>query len=303
MKTNSQIKRASLVGALFLFFIPFVSNAQVVGGGGTQTYTNSTPTNSNVSTDDKYFSVNIGVISPEGTFSQPYSFGNMLFVNLATPFGYVPPRYASASNGLGAKTGYLLNFTGFSSLTKFAMGSGQGRFGLNYAFEFGYNPISWSNVPWSSYDMSVSTTGFFYDGLKFGPQINLNPMENMGICLYVTIDPYLTIPGGESANYNITDGSGVLHSGTYDVSDSAGIHVNINVSAGIMFYYKALMLGIEYNWVHTKYTGEVKQNETQYYPNGSTAVAPEYTYGFNSVIHTNMLKFTLGLRFGGHKKG
>jgi len=247
--------------------------------------------------------VSLGIISPEGTFSQPYSFGNTAFINLATPFGYIPPGRAYPTNGLGAGTGYLLNFSGFSSFTKFAMGSGQGRVGINYGVEFGYNPISWSNVPWSTDDMTVSTTGFFYDGFKLGPQLNLNPMQNLGICLYVTLDPYLTIPGGENATYDIRDGNGVEHNGTYDVSDTSSIHLNINVSAGIMFYYKALIIGIEYNWVHTKYNGAIKQTETQTLTNGAIVTAQPADTHFTSVIQTNMLKFTLGLRFGNHKKG
>jgi len=91
-------------------------------------------------------------------------------------------------------------------------------------------------------------------------------------------------------NYNIT----------YDVSDTSSIHFNIDVSAGINFYYKALMIGIEYNWVHSKYNGAGKENETYTAANGSVSLLTAPNYLFTDVISMNMLKFTIGLRFGSH---
>lgn len=150
--------------------------------------------------------------------------------------------------------------------------------------------------------MTVSTSGFLYDGLKFGPQFNINPIQNLGIGFYVTADPYLTFPGGENATYDVTDGS-IKHNGTYDVSDTSVIHLNIDISAGIIFYYKALILSIEYNSIHTKYNGAIKQTETQTLANGTIVTIQPTDTHFTSVIHTNMLKFTIGVRLGSHPKG
>lgn len=306
MKITSLITLIKYGAVIFscILINPLLSSAQMVGGGGALT-SNSLPANSNLTEDDLYSAFSIGVIVPEGTFGQAYSFGNEYFSNLAVPFGYVPMGYLPASHGLGAKTGYNFGFSGFDALSKFQLGSNlPARFGLQLGFDFDYMPISWSNVNWSSNSMTVSTDPFYYTAFKIGPQFNINLKDNMGIGLYVTINPSLSIPGGENATYtgSSVNGSGrYTYSGTYDVSDTSSIHFNVNVSAGISFYYKALIIGIEYNWLHTKYNGAIKQNETQTYSNGGVS-NPSVIYPFTSVLSTNMLKFTIGIRFGSKGK-
>ena len=276
---------------------PIYTSAQVVGGGGTQTYSN-TPTNSNLLEDDFFSALSIGAIIPEGLFGQQIT--NPFLVNSNAPTITLPFQ---GQSGLGATTGFNLGFSGFGALSKFQVGpSSTGRFGLLFGFDFGYIPLNWSTVDWSSYDLTLSTSAFFYTGLKFGPQLYINPMENMGIGIYATIDPYLTIPGGVNGTLNYTDPYGDNTDLVYSVSDTSSIHLNINVSLGINFYYKALIIGIEYNWIHTKYNGDDKETGTYYEAANNTTYAVASDYHFSNVIDMNMLKLTIGIRFGSHPR-
>jgi hypothetical protein len=302
-----KLKSVSAIILLGVLLSPVFCSAQMVGGGG-EPVNNTTPVSG--CADDGYSAFKFGVILPEGTYAQPYSFGNNYFYNLASPFGGKPITGEPAGAlGLGAKTGYEFEYSGFISFSKLQLGANlPARFGMQIGFEGGLNPISWSDVNWSEQYMTVSTSTFLYGGFKIGPQFNINPMENMGICFYATLDPYITLPGGESATYN---GSGYnntygdyTYTGTYDVKDTTGIHVNIDVSAGINFYYKALLIGIEYNWLHSRYNGAITQSETDTYTNVYTIPTTARTdVGFTSVIQMNMLKFTIGVRFGNHRRG
>lgn len=284
--------------AVFLFSVflnPLFTRAQVVGGGTGQPVNNNTASTSILDEDDFYSAFSIGIVLPEGLFGQavtnPFT-STGYFKNLTYPF--------QGQTGLGATTGYNFGYSAFVSLSKVQMGpSLPARFGLQFGFDFDYMPISWSNVPWSKYDETVTTNSFLYMGFKIGPQFNVNPMDNMGIGIYATINPSLTIPGGINSTYNYTDGSGDNYNITYNVSDTSSIHLNIDVSAGINFYYKALIIGIEYDWIHTKYNGAAKENEIYTAANGAVS-NPSSTYTFNDVFSMDILKFTIGLRFGTH---
>jgi antitoxin component YwqK of YwqJK toxin-antitoxin module len=239
--------------------------------------------------DNFYSAFSVGVILPQGSFAQQIPVTITYFSDLTLPF--------KGQEGLGATTGFNFNYALFASLSNLRLGPAlPARIGLQFGIDFGYIPTNWSNVNWSNYNMTLSTSPFLYTGFKIGPEFNINPIRNMGIGIYVTADPDLTFPGGETSTYKGSTGT-YSYTGTYDVSDSSTVGLNINVSAGLNFYYKALILGVEYNWVHTEYNGSVKQNETDTYPNGSLSY-PKASYSFGDVIHTNMLKLTIGFRFG-----
>ena len=277
---KSQKTKSRLLGSLVIILstIPSFMSAQVVGGGGGVQPTYGNSSNINQNEDDLFSYFEFGFILPQGLFAQSVSNPdfNSTYWNFKNPF--------KGLDGLGAKTGYSIKYSMFASFTKMQLSSTlPARFGLNFGFDFGYIPTSWSNVR-NTYITNVTSDPFFYMGFKIGPQFNFNFMDNMGLCIYATIDPYMSLPGGVHGTYS--DGS------TYDVTDSSSIHVNINTSAGIMFYYKVLVVGLEYNWAHTKYNGQGKYTDN----------AGNVYYGtdnaFSSVIHTNMMKITIGLRFG-----
>src|SRR5579863_6454906 len=132
MKTVSTIFIRLSVIILGLSVIPAHTSAQVVGGGGAQTYNNAPA--SNLNEDDFFSAFSIGAIIPEGLFSQevnnPFR-TNYLFKNLTLPF--------QGQNGLGATTGFNFGILGFGSLSKFQMGGNStGRFGIQFGFDFGY---------------------------------------------------------------------------------------------------------------------------------------------------------------------
>ncbi len=243
--------------------------------------------------DDVFNDVKAGVIIPEGLFGQPLSNpgGNIYDLNsLIKPF--------KGQDGLGAKTGYTLQFEGFSSLGKpHSSSSVTSHFGLQYGFGFGYVPLNWDNVQWGNYNMTVGTSQFIYGGLKFGPAFYLNPTKDMGIGIYVMVDPDFVIPAQDYATYDNIDASGTKTVTAFYVQDSRAVQSRIDYSAGVNFYYKAFIIGVEYNWVHTKYNGIVTENSSETQTNG-TITSPTTNTSFGSVIQTNMLKLTLGIRLG-----
>ncbi len=246
-----------------------------------------------VSGDDIFNVIKVGVIIPQGLFGAKVGYpdaGSANFSALQLPF--------KGQTGMGATYGATLQYEGFSAFGKPHSGpSFTTHFGLEYGFDFGFIPVSWSNVQWANYNLSVTTTSYYYAGFKVGPAFYINPTKDMGIGIYALADPYVNAPGGENASYNYTDASGTTTVGSYVIKDSNSVHFSINASAGMNFYYKAIIIGVEYNWIHTRYNGTVIENLAETQSNGSVST-PKYNYSFGNVIQTNIIKFTLGVRLG-----
>ncbi len=274
----------------FLFFERTPLKAQANLGQGQLTKDTIKP-DSNNAHGDILFSIKLGVILPQGLFSQSIATPvvnpaniNGVLGNLILPFKGV--------GGMGAKPGYGLEFEGFSSLRK----TKKINFGIDEALDFGYIPLNWNNVPWNNYNIAMGTSPFLYLGFKVGPALYFTPAPDIGIGIYGTIDPFGSAPGGEHALYTYTDPSGNMTTTRYSLRDSSDFHVNINASAGINFYFKAYVLGIEYSWVHTRYNGALSENESQVI-NGA-AYYTSANESFTNVLQTNMLKISLGIRIG-----
>jgi hypothetical protein len=153
-----------------------------------QTY-NYTPAPKLVLNEDFYSAFSVGVILPQGLFAQQIPGTITYFSDLTLPF--------KGQEGLGATTGFNFEYSLFASFNKPQPGSDLPiRIGLQFGFDFGYIPLNWSNVNWSNYNMTLSTSPFLYAGLKIGPEFNINPIKSLGIGIYVTADPFITIPGG-----------------------------------------------------------------------------------------------------------
>lgn len=290
-KYRVSYKRCLLLSFFFIAF-PFFIQAQSPVVTDSIKYRTLPATKPHRSGDDVFNDIKGGVIIPQGTFGQHITNpGGSTYNlnNLSLPF--------QGKDGLGATYGYDFQYEGFSAFGKPHSGTSfNAHVGFQYGFEFGYVPVSWNNVQWSNYNMTVGTSQFIYIGLKFGPAIYLNPTKDMGLGFYALIDPELVIPGEEYATSNTTDASGNTTVTAYYLQDSSSAHFSIDASAGVNFYYKAFIIGVEYNWVHTKYNGAITENNLET-KNGVTTTPSTYT-GFGDVIQTNMLKLTFGIRLG-----
>ncbi len=241
--------------------------------------------------DDFYNAIKFGVVMPQGLFAQPITNpGGDNFSKLTLPF--------KGKDGLGAKQGFNFQYDGFSSIGRaHERASVTTHFGFQYGLEFGYIPLSWNNVNWGIYNMNVGTSPFIYTGLKFGPGFYFNPTKDMGIGLYATCDLNFMVPGGAYATYNYTDPAGNNTVTAYYIQDTTVIHTSVNASAGINIYYKTFIIGIEYNWMHTRFDASVTQNNAETSNIGKITTPTSY-YSFSNVIHTDVIKITLGIRLG-----
>jgi hypothetical protein len=282
----------------FLLLAPAFVSAQAVDKEDARIFHLDTKPAVERSGDDIFNDVKIGIILPQGMFAQPLSDpGNNVydFTGMMVPF--------KGMGGMGAKPGYNIQYEGFSAIGKPHSGPElTAHFGVQYGFDFGYMPLNWDNISWGNYNMTVGTSPFLYGGFKVGPAFYLNPTKDMGLGIYFLVDPFATVPGGANASYNYTDASGNKTIATYDIQDSSTIHFSIDYSAGINFYYKAFILGFEYNWIHTKYNGSITEDETDTKSNGSVT-EPNTHYSFGSVLQTNVIKLTFGIRLGYGGKG
>jgi len=246
--------------------------------------------------DDFFNAVEIGVIFPQGSFSQHISNpgGNTYdFNNLTLPF--------KGQDGLGARTGANLQYQGYSNIYKINIDSNKAfRFGIQHGFDFAYIPLDWSNVQWGNYNLTVGTSPFLYMGFKVGPAFYYTIAKNFGIGVYGMIDPYITAPGGEQATYVYTDALGNRTVADYSVKDTSNFHGNIDISAGINIYYKAFIVGVEYNWIHTRYNGLATEYESD---NKSANSFTTTTSSFEDILHLNIIKVTIGVRLGYGGKG
>ena len=287
-----------LVALPILLLAPFLLSAQINSkiDGQPDTYTKSEH-DTNRTGDDIFNAVKLGVILPQGQFAQAITNPggtNYDFTNLAKPF--------KGQDGIGAKTGFDIQYEGFSFLWRIKSDNKPiARIGLQYGFDFGYIPLNWDNVQWANYNMVVGTNPFIFTGFKLGPAIYFNPTKDMGIGIYGLVDGFLSAPGGENATYNNTDASGTNTVAIYDIKDSSNVHFNVNFSAGINIYYKAIIIGVEDSWLHTQYFGQVQETETQTLSNG-TVTTPSSTTAFSNVLHINVIKLTLGVRLGYGRK-
>ena len=135
-----------------------------------------------------------------------------------------------------------------------------------------------------------------FTGFKLGPALYFNPVKDMGIGIYALLDGFLTAPGAENASYT-ADISNVNTVAIYDVKDSNNVHYNLEESVGLNIYYKAIIIGVEYDWIHTQYYGSVEQVVTQTQSNGAESTITSY-FPFNNTLHMNLIKFTVGVRLG-----
>jgi hypothetical protein len=285
-----------LYTSLFLLVAPAFLAAQAVAEKVPQPADSTFIPDTTHTGDDIFFSIKMGIILPQGIFAHPIvnpgaitTNFNTILANSILPF--------KGTGALGAKPGYTLQFDGFTSIIKFK----PVHFGIEYGFDFGYVPQNWTNVQWSNYNMTMGNSPFLFLGFKAGPAIYLNPAKDMGIGIYAVIHPYITAPGGENAFYNYTDASGNNTTVRYNLKDSSDFHVNIDASAGINIYYKLFIIGVEYSWIHTKYTGQVYENESVTI-NGITTY-PAFYNPFVGMIQTDMLKIAIGIRLGYRHRG
>ncbi len=287
-------KNQFLTGTLAVLFAPVLLQAQINGkvDGQPERFVKSKHDTTRTG-DDIFNVVKVGIIMPQGQFAQAITNpgGNMYdFNNLSKPF--------KGLDGLGAKPGYDIQYEGFSFLWRIKSDKKPiARVGLQYGFDFGYVPINWNNVQWGNYNMLVGTNPFIFMGFKLGPAFYFNPTKDMGIGIYALADGFLSAPGGENASYNATDGSGTNTVEIYDIKDSNNVHFNVDFSAGINVYYKAIIIGVEDSWLHTQYYGAIQETSTLTQSNG-TVTSPTYNYSFSNVLHLNVIKVTLGVRLG-----
>lgn len=275
---------------------PSALNAQIVGGNASQQ--NPTPASNSKKPygrehDDKFWSLSAGAIFPVGIFSQapPVVSGTTaLYSSLYAPF--------QGTAGMGATIGYNMELSVFSSFRKLQVNSYPGRIGLLYGLGGGTMNIDWSNTQWNTYGSTLTTSAFYYFGIKIGPAFYLNPMPDMGIGAYLQIDPCLTTPGGVNDEISYQNTAGDDITGHYNVQSANSLEFNLNWSLGINFYYKALFIQLEYNRMHTAYSGSVNEAIYTDYSSGALQTITPSNYSFNSVLHTNIIKLNIGIRFG-----
>ncbi len=291
-----RLLKYSTVFLTIVLLMPASSDAQIIAGGGSMPTNYNNPDNKGSKDDDSYGVFKVGINLPMGTFSQqiplftaPTYPALTLLNNLNAPF--------KGTAGLGATKGFSFEYSQFISFGEVKLGSKlPGRVGIQLGYDFDYTPINWSAENWSNYHITVLTYPFYFSGFKIGPQFNINPIDNMGLCFYLTIDPYISVPGQEKASYYYNDPNGYTNTLDYSIRDSTLVQGNMNVSLGVNFYYKALFVGIEYNWMHTRYNGSATGSYEFSSSNSSTY--GNLGGGWSEVLQCNMLKFTLGVRFG-----